>query len=162
MHELEAGLYELLITARIRERIEALKSQGVGIEEEAVPREDQTDLLARHVGREVASALASVRDAGERIVIANRLLELAASLTGDTDTADLVEPGPRELEAVLPTALTAGRYVRPQIPLGRTDLLMNARGEPRLAHEIAAELASADRVRPVVRVREMERASIGR
>ena len=35
---------------------------------------------------------------------------------------------------------------RPQLPLRRTDLLVNDRGEPRLAHEVAAEIASADQV----------------
>ena len=32
------------------------------------------------------------------------------------------------------------------LPLRRTDLLVNDRGEPSLAHEIAAEVASADQV----------------
>ncbi|MEA2492807.1 MAG: hypothetical protein QOJ29_718, partial [Thermoleophilaceae bacterium] len=79
----------------------------------------------------------------KRIDAANELIRLASQLAGEDVVAAAVAP--TMLTEVLSTELGV-RYARPQIPLSRTDLLVNARGEPVLAHEITAELTSADRV----------------
>ena len=145
MDELDAGLYEELITERIRQRIGELQGRGLESVEEPVDQVEAPDVLARHVGETIARVLEQVT--GDRVSVANEFLTLARERARDSGLVHLIEPGPHELEAVFPTALHERRpYRRPEIPLGRTDLLMNARGEPSLAHEIGAELTSADRV----------------
>lgn len=142
MEELAPGLYELLVTEALAERLEDLKRQGRAARKARLDPAEAPAVLARHVGRVAERVLELVKD-DQRVQAANELVRLAGQLAG----GDLVAA------AIAPTMLTevaspdlGVRYARPQIPLSRTDLLVNARGEPVLAHEIAAELTSADRV----------------
>lgn len=84
----------------------------------------------------------------QRVAAANELLELASTLApGAGELMAEIAPGPSRLQEILPpTALGDVAFLRPQIPLSRSDLLVNGRGEPALAHEVAAELTSADQV----------------
>jgi superfamily II DNA or RNA helicase/HKD family nuclease len=145
--DLEPGLYEELVTRRLRERIDELIAEGRRIREGRVDPAEESDVLARHVGRAVGRILTLVKPE-QRVDAANHLLELAATLVpGGAGLLADVAPGPSRLEEILPVSEIDGlRFVRPQIPLGRSDLLVNGRGEPALAHEIAAELTSADEV----------------
>ena len=142
MEELAAGLYELLVTEAIAERLEDLKRQGRASRETRLDPAEAPAVLARHVGRVAERVLALVQD-DKRIDAANELIRLASQLAGEDVVAAAVAPA--MLTEVLSTELGV-RYARPQIPLSRTDLLVNARGEPVLAHEITAELTSADQV----------------
>ncbi|MBW3650393.1 MAG: DUF3427 domain-containing protein [Actinobacteria bacterium] len=111
-----------------------------------VDRGVTAEVLARHVGRSVEALLDLVGDE-HRVEVTNQLLDLAAELVpASRDGLDHVGSGPVELHEVTPPPTAGIRYLRPQVPLGRTDLLINARGEPSLAHEISAELTSADHV----------------
>jgi superfamily II DNA or RNA helicase/HKD family nuclease len=142
VEELAAGLYELLLTERLAERVEELKRIGRATRESKLDNAEAPAILARHIGRVAERVLELVKD-DQRIATANELLRLANQLAGSSAEADTVA-------ATILTEIGATdlgiHYARPQIPLARTDLLVNARGEPVLAHEIAAELTSADRV----------------
>lgn len=144
---MEPGLYEELVTRRLREQLDELVALGRRVREGRVDAAEEPDVLARHVGRTVARILAVVPP-GQRVTAANDLLELAATLApGAGEMMAAISPGPSRLEEIRPPG-TLGDVplLRPQIPLSRSDLLVNGRGEPALAHEVAAELTSADQV----------------
>lgn len=145
--EMEPGLYEELVTRRLRERLDELIALGRRVREGRVDPAEEPDVLARHVGRTVARILALVPPE-QRVAAANELLELAATLAPDgAEMVAAIAPGPSRLEEILPpAALDDVVFLRPQIPLSRSDLLVNGRGEPALAHEVAAELTSANQV----------------
>lgn len=140
--ELAPGLYELLATEALAERLEELRQQGRAVREARLDPAEAPTILARHVGRVTERVLALLKD-DQRAAAANELLRLAGQLGGDEVITAAVAPA---LLTEIPSTDLGVNYVRPQIPLSRTDLLVNARGEPVLAHEIAAELTSADRV----------------
>ena len=146
---LEEGLYEDLVTLRIRERVDQLVAQGRAALQ-PVEAAEQPSLLARHVAAVVERALDGV-PVGRRVDLANEVL-LAVGVAGgvdvphEADVAKSAQGDPRMLLEVLGEVIGAQPRRRPELPLRRTDLLVNDRGEPSLAHEIAAEVASADRV----------------
>jgi hypothetical protein len=121
--DLEPGLYEELVTRRLRERIDELIAEGRRIREGRVDPAEESDVLARHVGRAVSRILTLVKPE-QRVDAANHLLELAATLVpGGAGLLADVAPGPSRLEEILPISEIDGlRFVRPQIPLGRSDL----------------------------------------
>lgn len=144
MEELPPGLYQELMTEALRRRLAGMDEADFVTRR--VDRGVTAEVLARHVGRSVEALLDLVGDE-HRVDVTNQLLDLAAELVpGSRDGLDQVGPGPAELHEVTPPPTAGIRYLRPQVPLGRTDLLINARGEPSLAHEISAELTSADHV----------------
>ena len=146
---LEEGLYEDLVTLRIRERVDELVAQGRAALQ-PVEAAEQPSLLARHVAAVVERALDGV-PVGRRVDLANEVLLAVGEAGGvevphEADVAKSAQGDPRMLLEVLGEVIGAQPRRRPELPLRRTDLLVNDRGEPSLAHEIAAEVASADRV----------------
>src|SRR6478609_8248130 len=139
--ELSAGLYESLLTHRLRRRLNA---QPLLVPEiEAIDPADQPAVLARHVHDAVHRALRGARTTDQRVALVNRILDDL----GDPD--DRAEDDPRQLLAVThpsgPGVEPASTH-RPCTPLSDAALLTNARGEPSLGAELRAELATADRV----------------
>ncbi|HEX2850248.1 MAG TPA: DUF3427 domain-containing protein [Acidimicrobiales bacterium] len=145
MEELAAGLYERLITEDVLARIEALRAEGRGVIDERVDTAVVPDVLASHVGAAVTAVLQAL-PADERVAAANDLLDYLQQVGSSGLAPGLrVAAGPYELREVAPAGDQTGvTYRRPQIPLRQSDLLVNARGEPVLAHELAAEITSAD------------------
>lgn len=146
---LPVGLYEDLVTLRIRERVAELTvDRRVAVAE--VDDAEQPHLLGRHVADVVERVLAEVKPS-DRVRVANDVLRALAEAGHVDDVVEhhlaVLESGRSELLLeVLGGGLGAVARRRPQLPLRRTDLLVNDRGEPRLAHEVAAEIASADQV----------------
>lgn len=138
---LPEGLYESLVTRRLRARLE---TQPLLMPEiAAIDPADQPAVLARHVHDVVLRALAAERSIDRRVELVNRILaDLGAVEEGSEDD-------PQQL-----WSLTApggpGRDQRsthrPRTPLSDAALLTNAHGEPSLGAELRAELATADRV----------------
>ena len=145
--ELPEGLYDALVDARLRQRIDQLIAEGRRVREERVDPAEQPTRLAQHLQGQVARLLESVPP-DRRVEVANGIVAAARQLSAAAQD-DLVEvaEGPSLLREVTPSDLDgASRYLQPEIPLGQTDLLVNARGEPALAHELAAEITSADEI----------------
>jgi hypothetical protein len=99
--ELEPGLYEELVTRRLRERIDELVAEGRRVREGALDQAEEPDVLARHVRMTVERILGLVEHA-HRVAVANDLLRLAATWHPKaselvTDVAD----GPTRLEEVV-------------------------------------------------------------
>jgi superfamily II DNA or RNA helicase len=146
---LDEGLYEELVTLRIRDRVDELVAMGRAALA-PVEAAEQANLLARHVAAVVERALDTAPSA-LRVDLANDVLStiVKAGRIGVPHEADVAKSAlgdPRLLLEVLADTVGARPRRRPELPLRRTDLLVNDRGEPTLAHEIAAEVASADRV----------------
>ena len=78
------------------------------------------------------------------------VLNGAAARTGQVGDELIIEP-PRRLAAVYPfDPLRTQRPASPGIPLSQSDLLVNARGEPRIGSVIEREIESADRIDLIV------------
>ena len=148
MSEFKEGLYDQLVTRRLREFLDhqsGLKS-AVDVLEEA----DCPDYLARHLIQQIKSTLRGMpRDDRQRrqIELANMLLEFLRAQRENLVELDPVDPPGELLRAIY---RGASPPVPPSTPLGATTLLMNSLDEPRLGFELERELATADRVFMVV------------
>ena len=151
MAALDRGLYELLITEaldaqlnRLGDRLQAVRG-GLRAPEAA-------DRIGLHLARVVGQAIAAI-DEPERAAIgidlARRLIDMIRDMPG---AAGLAAERPVEAGELLRSIigrLPDGRsesIAAPLIPLLDTTLLTNAPGEPRVGHQIGAEIHSADRV----------------
>jgi len=134
--DLPVGVYDELITARLDALLGQLPLEA---RTEAVDSGETTELLAAHLEKVAARVLDSLPP-DRRLAVANTLINRLVEETHRADEGDLVADGPRMLLAIGPDT------PRPQNPLRRADLLINARGEPALHEELAVEIASADRV----------------
>jgi superfamily II DNA or RNA helicase len=115
--------------------LEALiRASGLETQVDPVDPAEATEVLAAHLEK-VATRVLDSLPVERRLAVANGVL---ATLTDDA--GDLAAAGPRMLHSVGPAT------TRPQNPLRRADLLINARHEPALHEELKAEMASADRV----------------
>ena len=148
---LRDGVYEDLLTRRLRNALERLRDASV--QKRRVGDDEAPRLLAQAVGAELERALEEIRgeEAGpERVRLCNALLKQLhahspASLREGTEE-DLESPA-HLLEAVYSTP---GAPPRPATPLGRTSLLTGARRDPRFGAELVAEIPTADRVDAIV------------
>jgi HKD family nuclease len=148
MSELKEGIYDQLVTRRLRDFLN--RQDGLKSEVDAIEEADCPDYLARHLIRQIKSTLRGVpsEDRQRRqIELANTLLELVRTQQEDPPESDPIDP-PGELLRALYRGATPP--VPPSTPLGATTLLMNALDEPRLGFELERELATADRVFMVV------------
>ena len=133
--DLPTGLYEQLLTSDLQQSIGQLKAVVSEVDETDAP-----DLLGEFVGRQVTTALRSMKPE-QRVEAVNRLLQGL--------TSDVVEPGPQQLLALAreqPPGVWTLLQVRPAVPLSRPALLTNGPSDPKLGAELRAELGSADRV----------------
>lgn len=151
---LPEGLYEHIVTEELARALEALEP---GRERVVDPLDDAEAhvVLARHFGREVERVLGAV-PAEERAEIARtlvaRLLDELATLAHDrgVDAEPIrdqrVAPPARRLLAIYRAAAPQ----RPVTPLSASTLLTRNPTEPAIGHELAREIASADRIDVVV------------
>jgi hypothetical protein len=148
MTEFKEGVYDQLMTRRLREFLD--RQSGLKSSVDALEEADCPDYLARHLIRQIKSALRGmpIEDRQRRQVeLANTLLEFVKVQRDDAAEPDSVDPPGEALRALYRGAAPP---VPPSTPLGATTLLMNALDEPRLGFELERELATADRVFMVV------------
>jgi len=123
-----------------------------GLEEEvlveALDSAEGPERLARHLMMEVRRVLDSGKSADAQAAEVNALLRQAS---GEADLAD-------DAEVLLPARVLQGIRGRsslgdilplpppPATPLGQSDLLVNAEGQPNIGSELRSELATADSV----------------
>ena len=147
---LPAGLYESLLTERLRR---SLSDQADLLAEFShVDDADLPHVLTQHLTPAIHGALERVRDPARRVELVSQLLDVLAEHGVPADHLVTDEPPhptrPRQLMSLSrPTLTGAARSMpRPATPLSDAALFTNAHGEPRLAAELQAELASADGV----------------
>ncbi|MEU7990152.1 DUF3427 domain-containing protein [Streptosporangium canum] len=133
------GLYDSLLTSQLARRVASWRESGHLVEISQVDGEEVAHLLGRFVGEAAARAMAALKNTDEQVELANQLL---ARLTNP----EFVEDGPNRLLSVIKDVPGTLPPKRPLTSLSEATLLTNAREDPNLAHELATELASADRV----------------
>lgn len=134
------GLYDSLLTDALAKSVQEWRQRGHLVQVSKVDNEEVAHLLGRFIGETAARAFAALKDRPqEQVELANRLL---SQLTEFEPVAD----GPRRLLSITKDHPGAVTPVRPMTSLSEAALLTNAREDPNLAHELAAELVSADRV----------------
>lgn len=151
---LAPGLYERLVTRALKAELDALAAAGAAVAHtEPLDAEEAHAALARHIECVVARALrglSSTDREAHQAEIANRIVALLsgdAGLKGAVHDGDAVALPLEELHDV--RAVSGDPAIdrdvpRPLVPLSAADLLVNARGEPALAHALAHEIPSAD------------------
>jgi len=151
MASLSRGLYELLVTELIEEQLRDPALQGTP-DVNDLRAAEAADRLAWHVATVVEKAIERVPDSerGEvGVDLARRLIELIVSDSGRKELAHMQLLKPAKVLRSIRRSLPDGQpeVIRePLIPLLDTTLLTNAPGEPRVGHQIHAEIASADRI----------------
>ena len=152
---LPPGLYEVLVTEVLAERLAGIKERLIATETGVRPAE-VADRVALHLSRVVERAIEGVTEE-DRVDVAiavardlvARLDELVSARSRSLELAPErpVEPGSvlRSITARRPDG-TPDEIAEPLIPLLDTTLLTNAPGEPRVGSQVLAEVASADRI----------------
>ncbi len=140
------GLYDSLLTARLRERlrtVEGVSAQTHGLEDVEAPAR-----FARFLAEEVRRLLGDL-PAQDRVemqaAIVNELLVWLKDRV-EAETADTVASPAQVLLAI---HRTPEPPPRPLTPIGTSTLLIRP-GKPDLGRELVAEVASADRVDALV------------
>ena len=148
MTEFKEGVYDLLMTRRLREFLD--RQTGLKSSVDALEEADCPDYLARHLIRQIKSALRGMPNEDRQrrqVELANTLLEFVKVQRDDAAEPDPIDPPGEVLRALYRGAAPP---VPPSTPLSATTLLMNALDEPRLGFELERELATADHVFMVV------------
>jgi superfamily II DNA or RNA helicase/HKD family nuclease len=133
---LPGGAYDELVTAGLDALLRQPTVQAIT---DGLDPAESTEVLAAHLEKIVTRVLDSL-PLERRLSVVNNVLARLIHETGKATAEDLVADPPKMLYSVGPAT------DRPQNPLRRADLLINARGEPALHEELAAEISSADRV----------------
>src|SRR4051812_17983015 len=151
--DLPFGLYERLVTADLKARLHRFDSTTTRIVKKELDPAEAHATLARHVANVVARALNAVPQEDRTTIQSELTNQIVSMLAGNPANGgprdDLVEIPPEELRAIQPIAKipTAEQdVVAPLVALSASDLLVNARGEPGLAHALAHEMPSADSI----------------
>jgi superfamily II DNA or RNA helicase len=154
--DLPAGLYERLITAALERELAALAATGTaGTAISPLDSAEAARTLAQHVESIVVRALDGLPHEQRLARQAELINRVVAWLAADDAGRGAVEEGdtvvvpPAQLEAVWPVTGDPARDripPRPEVPLSASDLLVNARGEPAVAHALANEIPSADSI----------------
>ena len=146
MPDLPFGLYDRLITEELESELSQLAPDTIALRQQPVDEAEAHSILARHVGDAVDRALRELpaRDRLEKQrEITNELVRLLKR-----PQSQVIDP-PALLQCIQPiTGVPADDVpiVAPLVPLSDSDLLVNARGEPALAHALAHEIPSADSI----------------
>nr|WP_217144053.1 DEAD/DEAH box helicase [Streptomyces sp. AC627_RSS907] len=143
-----AGVYEKLVTERVRDELEQLEAIGWKPVDAEVSAESSAHVLARHIGDMVAHRLNQL-PADQRVPYVNRILESLAADPADqsgTEPVSTIVDGPRQLLALAEQEAPGAYAIRPLTPLSETSLLTNSPEDLSLGSELRAELATADRI----------------
>src|SRR5688572_2469362 len=151
--DLPFGLYERLVTAGLKARLLRFDSATTRIVTGELDATEAHAMLARHIASLVAGVLQAFPEqdrAAEQTELTNQIIRLLAANPPEARrNDDLVENPPEQLLAIQPIGNLPSDdrdLVAPLVALSASDLLVNARGEPGLAHALAHEIPSADSI----------------
>lgn len=154
--DLPFGLYERLITASLKARLLQFDPAATHISTQGIDSVDAHATIARHIEEVVARALNELPQGG-RVVkqaeVANEIIIglLSRSPEGvrEGGIGDVVALPPQQLRSIQPVKGAPANdrgVIAPLVPLSASDLLVNARGEPSLAHALQHEIASSNSI----------------
>jgi superfamily II DNA or RNA helicase/HKD family nuclease len=143
--ELVPGVYERLVDLATRRTMETLSDATA--QERALLAGEAPDRLAAHVADRLRATLRRTGELDDQIALTQQILaDLDAVDTSGDRSLRLDEPASL-LTWIGPELLPGeARPPLPLIPLSDSDLLVNAREEPRLGEALVRELETADRV----------------
>src|SRR5436309_3704178 len=151
--DLPFGLYERLVTAGLKARLLRFDSATTRIVTEELDATEAHATLARHTANLVAGVLQALPQedrAAAQTELTNQIIRLLAANPIEARlNDDLIENPPEQLLAIQPIGNLPNDdrdVVAPLVALSASDLLVNARGEPGLAHALAHEVPSADSI----------------
>ena len=142
-----AGLYDELVTNALQSIVNRLE-EASRARLDPLPTAEASSRLAEHVGRVVSIVLESLSDEERTttgLAIVQDVIDLLAARSPDALDDLRLAPPAMLLSAVEPR-LPDGSYQsieRPLTALRDSTLLVNAPGEPRVLHELIAEVPSA-------------------
>ena len=145
--ELLVGLYDELVTDALQSIVDRLEAASHARLDRLHPAE-ASSRLAEHVGRVVSIVLESLSDEERTttgLAIVQDVIDLLADRSPES-LEDLRLASPATLLAAVERRLPDGSYQtieRPLTALRDSTLLVNAPGEPRILHELIAEVPSA-------------------
>ena len=145
--ELKQGLYETLLTDRLVAVLSQLPGDST-VERQAPDPEFAVRGFVAQFSDLLGDVLAKAQTNDERVAICNHLIQILRQYGDLGKGAEFAAPV-EQLLAVLPSVaelVESPRHVRPMTPLSLNRLMVNGTQEPRLQHEIARELESADTV----------------
>lgn len=139
---LAPGLYESLVNADLKRVLEKLGASGVPVDVQELSKlrdDDALAVLIRYLGqllRELLQAKPEVR------------LQRTQAVLRALEQEGIPEPAEVLFAVADPEGPALARHFpqRPAIPLGQSDLLVNANGEPSVHQVLQYEIASADRI----------------
>ncbi len=145
------GLYESLVTEALAARLEALPRDRLA-QAESLRTAEAADRIAWHIASVVERAIEMLPESKRAEAGAALARSLVARVVNATEVTELADESLREP----PEVLRAVSRLRPDgspadidaplIPLLDSALLTNSPGEPNVGRQIAAEIASADRI----------------
>jgi superfamily II DNA or RNA helicase/HKD family nuclease len=150
MSRISRGLYQSLITEALKSEIAALQN-NLHARFTDLHHSDVADRIAMHLSLVIERAIENIEDGrrvSEGIALARQMI---ARIVEET-RADVLSERPAVPGQFLTGVLAVQPDGRPEalseplIPLLDTALLTNAPGEPRVGHQIVAEIPSADRI----------------
>jgi superfamily II DNA or RNA helicase/HKD family nuclease len=143
--ELVPGVYERLIDRATRRMLGSLPDMTA--QERTLLAAEAPDRLAAHVAELLRATLRRAGDLAEQVAMVQVVLEHLDAVDAATDRSLLLDEPASVLTRVGPQLLPGqSRPPVPLIPLSDSDLLVNAREEPRLGEALVRELETADRV----------------
>ncbi|MGE0592349.1 MAG: DUF3427 domain-containing protein [Vicinamibacterales bacterium] len=151
--DLPVGLYERLLTTGLNARLRRVDPARTRVSKGPLDPAEAHAVLARHIEDVVARALEGLPHAdrfARQAQLANQIIELLAGTPADPAIAeDTIATPPEQLRAIQRTTGVPRDdhdVAAPLVGLSASDLLVNARGEPALAHVLAHEIPSADSI----------------
>jgi len=160
--DLPFGLYERLITASLKARLLQFDSAATKVSTQSVDPAEAHATVARHIEDVIARALRGIPHEdrlAKQAAVANEIIRLLggpAEAGQGTNTGagphigtDPIEVPLEQLRSIQPisgTPVLDRELIAPLVPLSASDLLVNARGEPSLAHALGHEIPSADSI----------------
>jgi HKD family nuclease len=141
------GLFDLVVSQLLQERLDALDSQQFAVESAPLDPGDSHTALADYLRPLLRRALDGL-GGGERLprqtVLCNRIIGLLAEVVGEELAGDAIAGRARRLLAIRP--VTAPALERPDTPPALGCLLTGTRLDPSLVSQLRKEIQTADRV----------------
>ena len=152
--DLPFGLYERLVTAGLKARLLRFDSDSARIVKKELDPAEAHATLARHIANVVARALNALPQedrAAAQSELTNQIISLLAGNPAERRAATMTWLKSRlkncgRFSRSARCRMTNRDVVAPLVALSASDLLVNARGEPGLAHALAHEIPSADSI----------------
>ena len=146
------GLYESLITEALEKELAHLEDRFVA-KRKSLQASEAADRIALHLARLVERAISTIDDevrSRDGTALARHLIDTVIQFLPEAAALQAERPmQPAEVLHHIVSRLPDGRQEsieEPLIPLLDTTLLTNAPGEPRVGHQLLAEVHSADRI----------------